>query len=343
MSVEILFILVLIGGIAVLIGIAWNEKTNTTRLKLELKECKKDISYLTRELQNKNDENSKFEEEKKRFFKQKADCAEREKEIRAFEYELYVKSGALHDKEDSLCRQKKDFVAYMEKSREELGKEGQQQLALDCFDLYPEFRHTRKDFSISTLSERYTTIDTDILYEEFVKKRFERKNEQGYCPSKMAYGYIYAMYNKSMPGVVKIGCSENPRIRAKELTTGENFRNNKVYAKLKNAEDKYSITKEPSTCNALHEYVESLNIKLKTSLPSPFIVAFHFESLKMFEDECLLHYLLRDFNIHRGAGTEFFTLTLQETYEIFKMLFPRNPYQLLNFTPMKRTSQVRSD
>lgn len=342
MSVEILFILVLIGGITVLIGITWNEKTNNTRLKLELKECKKNISDLTRELQNKNNENSKFEEDKKRFSKQNADIAEREKEIRAFEYELYVKSGALHDKEDFLCGQKKDFVAYMEKSREELGKEGQQ-LALDCFDLYPEFRHTRKDFSISTLFERYITIDTDILYEEFVKKRFEKKNEQGYCLSKMAYGYVYAMYNKSMPCVVKIGCSEDPRIRAKELTTGENFRNNKEYAKLKNADDKYSITKVNSTCNALHEYVENLNIKLKTSLPSPFIVAFHFEILKMFEDECLLHYLLRDFNIHRGAGTEFFTLTLQETYRIFKMLFPRNPYQLLNFTPVKRTSQVRSD
>ena len=78
MSVEILFILVLIGGITVLIGITWNEKTNNTRLKLELKECKKNISDLTRELQNKNNENSKFEEDKKRFSKQNADIAERE-------------------------------------------------------------------------------------------------------------------------------------------------------------------------------------------------------------------------------------------------------------------------
>lgn len=202
------------------------------------------------------------------------------------------------------------------------------------YNLYPEFEPYRINFSATKIADNVHDITKSTSYKDFRQRKikYEIDDNGGYNP--IIHGYIYAMYNISLPGVIKIGCSDAPSIRSKELTTGKDFRSNAEYAQCKKEFDTYIIGKEFKN-DKLRNYVQNLNLKLKTSLPSPFIVAFFFESFIAYEDECLLHFVLKNFNIRRGAGTEFFALTLQETYDVFKNIFPNNAYQYPNFVPHK--------
>lgn len=203
------------------------------------------------------------------------------------------------------------------------------------YQLYPELEIARINFSTSKITNDIVNITESTSYKDFRQRKIksELKNSGDYNP--IIHGYIYAMYNFSLPGVVKIGCSDAPQIRAKELTAGEDFRSNVEYALHKKKFDNYSIGSVSNDDNLLREYVQNLNLKLKTALPSPFIVAFFFESFEAYNDECLLHFALKDFNIYRGAGTEFFALSLHQVYEVFKSIFPNRAYQYPNFTPPK--------
>jgi len=203
------------------------------------------------------------------------------------------------------------------------------------YKLYPELEIARINFSASKIANDIVNITESTLYKDFIQRKIKSELDcfGEYNPT--IHGYIYAMYNFSLPGVVKIGCSDAPHIRAKELTVGGDFRSNVEYAQYKKKFENYSIGSVSNDDNLLREYVQNLNLKLKTSLPSPFIVAFFFESFEAYNDECLLHFALKDFNIYRGAGTEYFALSLQQTYEVFKSIFPKRAYQYPNFRPPK--------
>ena len=205
--------------------------------------------------------------------------------------------------------------------------------ASENFILYPELKFSINNFSVKEIAKN--TITESIQYKEYKQRKIKSSSEDNGVSDSITHGYIYAMYNLSMPGVVKIGCSDAPNIRAKELTAGEDFRSNKIYAQCKKDFDKYYIGSNLTKDNILGEYVQNLNLRLKTSLPSPFIVAFFFESFEAYNDECLLHFALKDFNVYRGAGTEFFALSLHQVYDVFKSFFPNRAYQYPNFTPPK--------
>lgn len=205
------------------------------------------------------------------------------------------------------------------------------------FHLYPELKFVRNDFSAKKIADNVINITESTSYKEYKQRKIKSLPNNFEVNNLFTHGYIYTMYNLSIPGVVKIGCSDAPQIRAKELTVGEDFRSNIEYVQCKKNLDKYHIGSDPKNDNLLREYAQNLNLKLKTSLPSPFIVAFFFESFEAYNDECLLHFALKDFNVYRGAGTEFFTLSLHQAYEVFKNIFPNRAYQYPNFTPPKQS------
>jgi len=265
------------------------------------------------------------------------EISDREKKLNLEKENLFFEQNHLEKFRKIFITERDMFSDKIQDSLDELGKLAvskfyisKEKFCIDNFSLYPELAIIRNSVSIRDIIEKFDLAKTSVAYSDFKSRRLQLLNAS--CFS-VAYGFIYVMFNISMPGVLKIGCSDAPLIRAKELTTGDNFRNNDDYINSKKEHDKYSIRGSVACSNALHNYIESLNIKLKTALPSPFVVAFFFESYDIFEDETTIHYALKELNIHRGAGIEFFALTLQEAYEILKAAFPTRGYQFINFEP----------
>lgn len=261
------------------------------------------------------------------------------KKIKQREEIILEKEISIQDDNETLNIKRKNFDKHIKLSLEQVGilttssiQKLKNDLKIENFTLYPEIALARENFSPQKIVDKISNINSCAYYKTFKESKLNYyiKNNGPYDPN--IYGYVYTMFNLSLPGVVKIGFSDAPQIRAKELTTGEDFRSNAEYAQCKKIFDKYTINKNSIESKLLREYVQNLNLRLKTSLPSPFIVAFFMESHEAFNDECLLHFALKDFNIHRGAGTEFFALSLNETHDVFKSIFPKRAYQYPNFT-----------
>lgn len=180
----------------------------------------------------------------------------------------------------------------------------------DYIFLYYEIR---KKFSLPYIRTRAEKIRSKRL----AAKEAEFKKDG------LRFGYVYVMTNASMPGLVKIGCSNNPLLRAVELTLGQNVRKTVDYRNARRANGLKMTESEEGDCpTLLGKYLKGINMMLKTSLPCPFEVQFWIESDECEVDEWFVHEVLREFWLWRGAGTEFFVLGVDEVREAFKEIFP---------------------
>ena len=183
-----------------------------------------------------------------------------------------------------------------------------------------------------------------FLYKEIIPDAFSlddiKKSVEQYCSSDDfikakakiqkehpdPHGYVYVMANNSMPGLLKIGCSKVPFLRSQQLTQGIRFDKGCTTGKENQYED---TQKEDQSASTTEGSLDKLNYHLKTSMPSKFHVIFYKESDKCYEKENIIHYALDKFNIKRGAGTEYFFVSVKNTREVFDIIFPEKGYEYI--------------
>lgn len=190
----------------------------------------------------------------------------------------------------------------------------------DCRWLYPEMQ---QKFSLAALVERGNKIR--------VSQRFAYKKAEFAGSGVSPFGYVYVMTNASMPGLIKIGHTDRPCVREVELTIGEDekFRDSEEYrAAVRASEPPVMKRGKMFLPPPLRDYLETINKSLNTSMPSPFKAEFWMESKNRELDEWFIHEVLAHFRLSRGAGTEFFVLTVDEAEQVFKALFPDGFFQM---------------
>jgi len=181
------------------------------------------------------------------------------------------------------------------------------------FSLYPDVCGKNK-FSFEEVRKELGQIKRNecAAYHVFMESKLGYSHRLG-IQRNLEIGFVYAIKNYSMPGVLKIGCTSDIDIRCKELTTGDNYRNTRSYRYAHNNENLYTVS----------QYTKDINMRLKTSLPSPFYPVVYAKSYYMYEAECLIHFLLRYLNVRRNAGTEFFVMTEDEVKRVFGLMFAK--------------------
>ncbi|WCB45250.1 GIY-YIG nuclease family protein [Nitratidesulfovibrio vulgaris] len=160
-----------------------------------------------------------------------------------------------------------------------------QHMQADPFYLYPEIASTSPEDFLNTLGTRLQHTNFPDLADD-------------------SKGWVYVLANYAMPGVVKIGYSTKPALRAAELSVLRTV-----------DENGHSVTN-------------------RTSLPRPFKLQFCVLRPNARASEQYIHELLAPYNIREEggmAGTEFFALSVEQAYDALYYTFPDDTFHFAAF------------